>query len=972
MVRSLAPRATSKPVALALSFLLALFFVPAVAGSAQAVGADDLFEIEGNLIDDTETDPPIDWEDLAPGDANFVTGVDNTTATGQDSTVFSGASKEYNAPDEAGGWPGWTFGTGNATGKSDFGRWATYDLVDGDDHVWLFFAFDRKAGEGTAKYVFELNQVRQSSSTDPNPVRSQGDVRLVVWDQGNGVVTLVGDDKNTDVGLWIWDDPDQPAGGVAVDSDRDGTWVVSTAAGVFDGASNTGETPVAVPAWWTSGNVDDGTLAKDEFLEFGIDLTSFGAVLGCPSSGFSAINARSITGTGGPGTLVDYLSMIPVTIPSECTNLVIHKQDGDGDPLGGATFSIAPNPFDTEGTAPVVIFDDSTDDGGTLEPGTTHDDPDATPGRITLTNVVPDVEYTVTETIAPDGYLRDGQAETVTPAFPGGGSVTFVNTLGSVRFFKSYAGGANSTGARFLLERDGSDEDSLFDDGAKTVQDNVTGDATTVDDLDPTMGEIEVSGLMTGAWRITEVSAPTGWEPDPDTGTFTISEQTPNVTLGSPTFENPRRTYPLSVLKVGVAPGDAADGSPIAGTVFRLWRDTNGAAGLQATDTAAGDCTTAADGTCSVTGQPWGFDYYWEEISVPAPWNLPTVTVQGPVRLNADGSTTPGTAVTFADPKSKIVTKATNSSLPGAAITDTATLSGLNDRAAGTVTFDVYGPFATDPTGASCTAAAKLNTTPIAATRTVTGNGDYTSVPVTVTRAGFYAWIAHYSGDGNGNRAVSGACDDAGETSYVVGPGALSIVKTVSPVAGDGVVVEFGDRLTYTLTVTASGEPNQPNVVVTDYVPGSDPARPASGSTTYVPGSAACVGTGTCSVTEPGADGLITWRLGEMATGTSRQVTFQVDIDPVEIEGGSVTVDIINAGAVRSDRVPRTESNEVVTPVTAVLPVKVVRPRVLPRTGVTLPLGLVGGSAVSLLGLGLLLQFAGRRDGSLDRTGDGR
>ena len=74
--------------------------------------------------------------------------------------------------------------------------------------------------------------------------------------------------------------------------------------------------------------------------------------------------------------------------------------------------------------------------------------------------------------------------------------------------------------------------------------------------------------------------------------------------------------------------------------------------------------------------------------------------------------------------------------------------------------------------------------------------------------------------------------------------GALTIVKAVSPVAANGVVVEFGDTLTYTLTVRATGTLDQPNVVVTDYVPGSDPARPESGETTYVRGSAKCIGAG--------------------------------------------------------------------------------------------------------------------------------
>ena len=66
-------------------------------------------------------------------------------------------------------------------------------------------------------------------------------------------------------------------------------------------------------------------------------------------------------------------------------------------------------------------------------------------------------------------------------------------------------------------------------------------------------------------------------------------------------------------------------------------------------------------------------------------------------------------------------------------------------------------------------------------------------------------------------------------TTHVVGSGALTLSKAVSPVAGDDVVVEFGDTLTYTLTASATGTLTQPNVVVTDYLPGRDPARPSSG-----------------------------------------------------------------------------------------------------------------------------------------------
>ena len=79
-------------------------------------------------------------------------------------------------------------------------------------------------------------------------------------------------------------------------------------------------------------------------------------------------------------------------------------------------------------------------------------------------------------------------------------------------------------------------------------------------------------------------------------------------------------------------------------------------------------------------------------------------------------------------------------------------------------------------------------------------------------------------------------------------------------------------------------------------------------------------------------------------------------------------MDILNAGAVQSDRTPKTPSNQVVTPVTKVLPVKQAKPpAVLPHTGALVQPGPLAAGAVLLLGLGLLLMAAGRRPGGAHR-----
>ena len=802
MVRSLARRGMPKPLAILIAVLMALYVVPlgALPAGAAVVGG---FEIEGDTTD--QAGGGIDWASLGAGSAGFSTGVDNTVG-GQDDTTFQGSSKEFDESG-SGAWPSWKFGTGNATGKSDFGRWATYDLVDTDDHVWFYFAFDRGFGTGTAKYAFELNQVTQSPTTDANPDRSQGDIRLVIYDQGNGVVTLTADKQNEDVGVWVWDDPDYDGtGAAALDSNQNGEWVKSTDQdGVFSGASNTGETPIAVPAWWTGGNTTDGTLAKDTFLEFGIDLTSYGAVLGCPSSGFTAVNSRSITGTGGPGTLVDYLSAVPVSIPSNCASLVVNKTDADQQALGGATFKIEPNPLPvgTPGRPDadyITVFDDS--DANTAKEGSTsYDDPDATAGKITLSAVVPG-EYTVTEIEPPVGYIGEPTGRTVTAKAFGSDSVTFVNTLGSVTFTKQYAGpdGDVTSGASFRLVRDSDDDgDYAEESGADViaVTDNGTNDA------DGTLGQIKVVDLKTGDYKLTETDAPTGWVKDGDVVLFSVpgANDSADVTLSQPTFENPRATYPLTVRKVA----ERDSSVKIDGAVFELYRESGTTVGFQKSeDTLVGACTTGAtasdaDGECTVTGLAWGESYFWYEVSVPAPYNLPDNRVVGPVTIAADGTTDPAGAAQFEDPRSAIRTSATNGALPAGTISDSAELSGVRQDAGGSITFRLY----SDDTCSTLVWSS--------AAFPVEGPGTYGPATTSVTTAGDYYWIASYSGDdSSGTRPVAGACGEAGETSTVVPaqPGIVTIV--------DDAVVTLGDEPTYLKDhATLSGATSDPEATGT-------------------------------------------------------------------------------------------------------------------------------------------------------------
>ncbi|MQY14324.1 hypothetical protein SRB5_44880 [Streptomyces sp. RB5] len=110
------------------------------------------------------------------------------------------------------------------------------------------------------------------------------------------------------------------------------------------------------------------------------------------------------------------------------------------------------------------------------------------------------------------------------------------------------------------------------------------------------------------------------------------------------------RIFSLAVTRRAVLPRTgvivatkvAADTSdPLPGAVLRLWRETNGQAGLQTEgenpDTAIGEgCATDGDGVCEFGELPTG-SYYIEETDVPDGFVLPEDPVSGPYEIDGNG-----------------------------------------------------------------------------------------------------------------------------------------------------------------------------------------------------------------------------------------------------------------------------------------------------------------------------------------------
>jgi len=198
----------------------------------------------------------------------------------------------------------------------------------------------------------------------------------------------------------------------------------------------------------------------------------------------------------------------------------------------------------------------------------------------------------------------------------------------------------------------------------------------------------------------------------------------------------------------------------------------------------------------------------------------------------ANACNAPNENVVVAPPTVVIPTLATQASPAvtlGAAISDTATLSG-GAAPTGTITFRLYGP-----NDATCTTVAVF-TSAVA----VNGNGIYASASFTPTVTGTYRWIATYSGDAN-NAGVATACNIFNENVIVAPPAAAiptlttqaSPAVTLGAAISDSATLSGGAAPTGTITFRLFG----PNDTTCANAAIFTATVPVSGNGTYPSGS---------------------------------------------------------------------------------------------------------------------------------------
>ncbi|MFD2797724.1 collagen binding domain-containing protein [Promicromonospora vindobonensis] len=553
-----------------MSLVLGLSGVVAPPAQANATGNVVIgdFEIDGNFYEgfdnSTTSTAPVD----PPGDDWGTPAVEGAAAhvvdgIGSGDTTVLGSGHEDRPLSE---WS--NAAQGNAPGASDIQNvWAYDRVVDGD--LYAFFAWNRVATQGQVTWYLELNQ-RQNTVNGNNvsvPNRSEGDLRVTLRRSGSELSVLA-------VDRWVG-----PA---------DTGWESAPATDI-EGRVN--DSAITLP---------DGERAAQLFLEFGMNISALFGEESCGFGDFIAMNVRSTAG-GATAELKDYLNQ-PVAIESTCAALTIEKNDEQGRPVGGSTFTVSPNPL-PGGTGDGLEIADNDEN-----------DADPADGVIRVPTVEPGVEYTVTESGPPPGYLG-ADAQTVTPSESADETVTFVNSLGSISWQKRDAAtGELICCATFRVQgtAGAAAQDPWNVDFEITDNDGSPG-------ANPEDGLLTAANLPTGTYTVTEIVPPAGYELPPgeeaSVSGIEITAANPDATITAP-FEDPQVLTDLTLRKTDAESGDLLDGA-----VFQLYRDDGDGVGDEPDegDEPVGEpCTTGRDGTglCTVTDLPFGA-YYWYEVSPP-------------------------------------------------------------------------------------------------------------------------------------------------------------------------------------------------------------------------------------------------------------------------------------------------------------------------------------------------------------------
>src|SRR3954468_485328 len=254
---------------------LAVIGVTSAVGLQQAQAATTVggFEIDGDIA----AQSALDWSNV--GNQPIVS---DDHVSNPDETIYTQGSKE----DDPDSWA--VHSSGKPTPKDDVGYVFGYShRVNG--HEFAYIGFERAAKNGTTQFVVELNQNSDKANSNgvQVPDRIEGDLRLVITQQGNSDFTVSGSVDRFESGAYK---SVQPPGG----------WISGT-------ANHDAITPI---------DSDDevlvnGKVPANQFAEVAFDLTAIASTSeGCASGPFSTVNMRSQTSTSKTPELKDFVNPV--------------------------------------------------------------------------------------------------------------------------------------------------------------------------------------------------------------------------------------------------------------------------------------------------------------------------------------------------------------------------------------------------------------------------------------------------------------------------------------------------------------------------------------------------------------------------------------------------------------------------------------------------------------------------------------
>jgi hypothetical protein len=511
------------------------------------------FEVDGNKL--SETAGKLDWADGGLGDGVIVAsrnadgtctqsnsqtlggpgvigaGVlvcDGSVGTDKplgnpDTNAFVQGQHEEESPAKANP-PGsttvaWSIEAASSPKKTDLAEVMAYakagdSVFDGDTAADdLFFVFDatRLDINGDFHVDFELNQVARTDCGDTDAktfcqTRSADDV-LISFD------TTTAGDLVTSVYKYVTSGSPTCATSSAGIGVPPGCYVLQTAPnqgpnGELSSFALFNSTEINSPPWRSvgcdpvTGDNKQGCKLRDKMpaggdMEAYVDLTAFIPNFN-PCPGFGQVNPKSRSSSGINASLQDDAGAIPFNV-SICKSLLIRKEGKDAstsatnDLLGGATFTITPNP--ATGTGSLDVTDNGTGDLN------------STAGLVCL-KVSADGPFSISEKTAPSNYLKDSTTKTNVAASnsdcstrsttAGSEDAKFVNTpLSSIEVKFTSLAGAGKTTAQIVCKQGTNVVAANTENGGN---DNET--TPNRDDTDETFGN-GTSTLVPGVYTCT-------------------------------------------------------------------------------------------------------------------------------------------------------------------------------------------------------------------------------------------------------------------------------------------------------------------------------------------------------------------------------------------------------------------------------------------------------------------------------------